>query len=131
MTERPSTSTDSHPFGEAQETIIVGLDRSNSAKAALNWAAKYARLTGEHLRAISIAAWPTGLAGAADGGLPLETLLRFPNDEQSQDLKAATQRIFDQVNPETGWELHSRGRARGPDPHPGVSGCAPVSNWHR
>jgi nucleotide-binding universal stress UspA family protein len=52
--------------------------------------------------------WPTGLVGAADGGLPLETLLLFPNEEQSEDLQRATRRIFDQTSPETGWDLQFR-----------------------
>jgi nucleotide-binding universal stress UspA family protein len=105
MTESPSTSNGPVPSGDAGETIIVGLDQSNSARAALNWAARYARVTGNFLRAISIVDWPTGLIGAADGGLPLETLVLFPNEEQSQDLQRATQRIFDQVSPEIGWDL--------------------------
>jgi nucleotide-binding universal stress UspA family protein len=108
MTESPSTSTSPDPSGDARETIIVGLDQSNSARAALNWAAKYARLTGNSLRAISIVDWPTGLVGAADGGLPLETLLLLPNEEQSEDLQRATRRIFDQASPETGWDLQFR-----------------------
>jgi nucleotide-binding universal stress UspA family protein len=105
MTESPSTSTSPDPLGDPRETIIVGLDQSNSARAALNWAAKYARLTGNPLRAIAIVDWPTGLVGATDGGLPLETLLLLPNEEQSQHLQRATQRIFDQVSPETSWDL--------------------------
>jgi len=84
------------------------LDESHSGRAALNWAAKHARLTGNSLLAIAIVDWPTGLLGAADGGLPLETLLLLPNEEQSQDLRRATQHIFDQVNPETSWDLQFR-----------------------
>lgn len=108
MTESPSTSNDLDPSGDAKETIIVGLDQSDPARGALTWAAKYARLTGTSLRAISIVDWPTGLAGAADDGLPLERLVLFPNEEQSQDLQRATQRIFEQVDPETGWDLQFR-----------------------
>jgi nucleotide-binding universal stress UspA family protein len=108
MTESPSTSTRPHLSTDTRETIIVGLDQSDSARAALNWAAQYARSTGNFLRAISIVDWPTGLVGSADGGLPLETLLLFPNEEQSQDLQRATQRIFDPVSPETGWDLQFR-----------------------
>ena len=129
MTESPSTSNDLDPSDDAKETIIVGLDQSDPARGALTWAAKYARLTGASLRAISIVDWPTGL-GAADGGLPLERLVLFPNEEQSQDLQRKTQRIFEQVNPETGWDLQFRVG------HVGqilvqVSGCATVGHRHR
>lgn len=108
MTGSPSTSTQTDPPSDTKATIIVGLDQSDSARAALEWAAEHARLTGSPLRAISIVDWPTGLVGAADGGLPLEALLYYPNKEQSQDLQQATQRIFDQVNPNTGWDLQFR-----------------------
>jgi nucleotide-binding universal stress UspA family protein len=108
MTESSPTSTAPNPVGDAKETIIVGLDQSNPARAALNWAAKYARRTGSSLRAVSIVDWPTGLVGAADGGLPLETLLYFPNEERSQDIRRATQSIFDQISPETDWDLQFR-----------------------
>lgn len=108
MTENPIDLDQPPTVGDARETIVVGLDQSNSARAALNWAAKYARLTGYLLRTLSIVDWPTGLVGAADGGLPLETLLLFPNEEQSHDLQRATQRIFEQVNPETSWDLQFR-----------------------
>ncbi len=108
MTESPSATTGSNRPGNMSEVIIVGLDESDSGRAALTWAATYARLTGSPLRAISIVDWPTGLVGAADGGLPLETLVLFPNDEQSQEIQGATRSIFDQVNPETSWDLQFR-----------------------
>ena len=45
--------------------IVVGLDDSPPAKAALRWAAEYARLTGARLRAVSVVDWPLGVH--ADG----------------------------------------------------------------
>lgn len=108
MTDNPIDLDLPPTAGGAKETIIVGLDQSNSARAALHWAAKYARLTNNPLRAVSIVDWPTGLVGATDGGLPLETLLLLPNEEQSDELQHATQTIFDQANPETDWDLTFR-----------------------
>jgi nucleotide-binding universal stress UspA family protein len=112
MTENPPTSTSTptspHAPGDHQKRIIVGLDQSDAARAALDWAAEHARRTECLLRAVSIVDWPTGLVGAGDGGLPLETLLYFPNEEQSQDLQRASQHIFDQIHPEPGWDLRFR-----------------------
>ena len=40
------------------DEIIVGIDDSPSARAALGWAAAYARSTGTALRAIHLVEWP-------------------------------------------------------------------------
>ncbi|MGH3339304.1 MAG: universal stress protein, partial [Propionibacteriaceae bacterium] len=41
--------------------IVVGLDDSPAAKAALGWAAEQARVTGVRLRAVSVVDWPLGV----------------------------------------------------------------------
>jgi nucleotide-binding universal stress UspA family protein len=40
--------------------IVVGIDDSPSARAALRWAAEYARAMGAALRAIHVVDWPEG-----------------------------------------------------------------------
>jgi len=107
MTDTAPTPTGRHSSHQAEKAVIVGLDQSGSGRAALDWAAGYARLTGQTLRAISVVDWPTGLADQ-EGGLPLEQLVMFPNAEQSEELQQATQGIFDQVGPEPGWDLQFR-----------------------
>ena len=41
--------------------IVVGLDESRSARAALRWASDYARRTGLALRALHALSWPFGV----------------------------------------------------------------------
>jgi nucleotide-binding universal stress UspA family protein len=45
--------------------IVVGLDNSPPAKAALRWAAEQARLIDVRLRAVSVVDWPLGVQTGA------------------------------------------------------------------
>lgn len=41
--------------------IVVGLDDTPTARAALCWAARHARLTGATVRAVHVIDWPIGI----------------------------------------------------------------------
>jgi nucleotide-binding universal stress UspA family protein len=45
-----------------RKEVLVGLDRSPAAIAALLWAARYAERTGRPLRAVHVESWPDGVA---------------------------------------------------------------------
>ena len=63
--------------GEPQR-IVVGLDDTPTARAALRWAARQARLTGATVRAVHVIDWPIGIEAfgsvevGEDGRLPEE-----------------------------------------------------------
>ena len=58
--------------------IVVGLDDTPTARAALRWAARHARLTGGTVRAVHVIDWPIGIEAfgsvevGEDGRLPEE-----------------------------------------------------------
>jgi Universal stress protein family len=60
------------------QRIVVGLDDTPTARAALRWAANQARLTGATVRAVHVIDWPIGIEAfgsmevGADGRLPEE-----------------------------------------------------------
>ena len=80
--------------------IVIGLDLSRSARAALDWAAEHARATGRTLRAVNVisasATYSMALGGVA---VPIEP---SEMDAPHRDAVAA---IFDSVQPELGWQL--------------------------
>jgi nucleotide-binding universal stress UspA family protein len=80
--------------------IVIGLDLSRSARAALDWAAEQARATGRTLRAVNVisasATYSMALGGVAVPIAPSEM------DAPHRDAVAA---IFDSVQPELGWQL--------------------------
>ncbi|SEQ81751.1 universal stress protein [Microlunatus flavus] len=86
-----------------QGTIVVGVDDSRQARAALAWAAAQARSTGCALHGIHVLEWPRandlyGYSVGADQVLPdaadLESCYRVPSQE-----------VFAEVDPEPGWTL--------------------------
>jgi nucleotide-binding universal stress UspA family protein len=85
--------------------VVVGLDPSASARAALRWAAQYALVTYTDLRAIHILTWPfvspPWSAGIAPGcGPALDT------DQSAVEVEA----LYAAIHPETDWSLeHSTG----------------------
>lgn len=86
-----------------QGTIVVGVDDSKQARAALRWAAAQARSTGCVLHGIHVLEWPRttdmyGYAVVADQVLPdgadLDSFYRVPSEE-----------VFAEVDPEPDWRL--------------------------
>ncbi len=83
--------------------VVVGLDGSPSARAALAWAARYARFTFTDLRAVHV--WPgtVNLSMAWASGFPGATGL--VHDEPDQTVTGIIRRMFDATNPEPDWVL--------------------------
>ena len=82
--------------------IVVGLDDSPSARAALNWAADYARAAGLQLRAVHVISdrtsamgWTPGVPGMAYLGQPSNT----------EEVSARMRVLFQQVHPDPEWVL--------------------------
>lgn len=92
--------------------IIVGIDHSEQSRAALEWAADYARCTGAKLRAISVHPhWHAALPYAVGvAGLPLIEQESWDD----QDRLAMTD-LFRSVHPEPGWELAQTTGDPGPE----------------
>ena len=86
----------------SNRAIVVGLDESPSGRAALQWAAEQARLTGSVLRAIHVLDWPYGLDDAdvtASGALH-----RILTHDQIEDLyRGRITRVFDELHPRPDW----------------------------
>ena len=80
--------------------IVIGLDLSRSARAALDWAAEQARATGRTLRAVNVIS-ASATYSMALGGVPVP-IEPSDMDAPHRDAVAA---IFDSVQPELGWQL--------------------------
>ncbi|HEY5978212.1 MAG TPA: universal stress protein [Microlunatus sp.] len=81
--------------------IVVGLDLSPSSRAALVWAAGYARLTGQPVLAVHALPVPAALASVGVLGLPAPE----PSDSIDETYRRAVEDVFSTVDPETGWRL--------------------------
>ncbi len=83
--------------------IVVGLDLSPSARAAIRWAAEQARATGQALRAVHVIhiapAYSTALGMGAGATMLVEP---FEVDAPYREAVAA---VFDSVQPDAGWQL--------------------------
>lgn len=71
--------------------IIVGLDDSPAAGAALRWAAGYAESTGTDLRAVHVLDWPIGLIATAG---KTGTRLSVPKQEVAEAYWRGMHRVF-------------------------------------
>ena len=86
-------------------SILVGLDLSLSSRAALQWAAEQARLTGHRLLAINAvpilpSLAPIGITGMSESAMG-ESNVDTP-------LREAVSAVWDSVQPELGWTLELR-----------------------
>ena len=82
--------------------VVVGLDESSSSRAALEWAARQATLTGSVLRAVHVLDWPYGLDDA--DVMPVHSTGRLlTHDEIEDPYRGRITRIFDEVNPRPDW----------------------------
>ena len=81
--------------------IVVGLDESESARAALRWAAEEAARSGSGLRAVHALSWPFG-AEIVD----VENAVRTLSFDEVDDLyRSNISRIFSMVKPRPDWIL--------------------------
>ena len=83
-------------------SILVGLDLSPSGRAALQWAAQQARLTGRRLLAINAVPIPPSLASVGIIGMPESAIAESNIDVPDRKAVSA---VWDSVRPELGWTL--------------------------
>jgi nucleotide-binding universal stress UspA family protein len=85
-----------------QNEIVVGLDLSSSARAALNWAAEHARATGQNLRAVH------AFDVSPDFNMQLGMgVMAVPMNASAIDTtyRKAIAAVFDSIHPEPDWRL--------------------------
>lgn len=93
--------------------VVVGIDASPSARAALHWSAHWARTTGARLRAVHVLvrstdarpSWSPGAAG----------WVMRPRPENSQVQQDAFGELFNELPPEPGWTLELNEGDIGPE----------------
>lgn len=89
--------------------IVVGLDESRSARAALRWASDYARRSGLALRAVHALSWPFGVRSP---GLDIEAERPLSFDEVDALYRANITAVFDEIDPRPDWLIQfARGDA--------------------
>lgn len=83
--------------------IVLGLDDSPAARAALQWAAGQATLTGAPLRAVHVLDWPIGLSPSAT--VQPGTHLHLRAQDVDLAWRRGMTRVFHEVHPRPGWTL--------------------------
>jgi nucleotide-binding universal stress UspA family protein len=81
--------------------IVVGLDESDSARAALRWAADEAVRTASGLRAVHALSWPFG----AENALPEDAVRSLSFDDIDELYRSNIMRIFNAAKPRPDWIL--------------------------
>jgi nucleotide-binding universal stress UspA family protein len=89
-----------------ENEIVVGLDDSTSAQAALQWAARYARFTYTDVRVIHVSTCSIGAALTLAAGFPGMEAFVPPEPGHLQEL--TIQQMFEAVHPEPDWVLEYR-----------------------
>jgi nucleotide-binding universal stress UspA family protein len=86
-----------------QDTIVVGVDDSPQARAALAWAADMARRTGSTLVGVHVLAWPQA-SDLFSYSVVADQV--YPDPEQLEaTYRTPSERVFAEVDPEPGWML--------------------------
>ena len=88
---------------EEPQRIVVGLDDTPTARAALRWAARQARLTGATVRAVHVIDWPIGIE--AFGSVEVDEDGRLPEEMVSGPYRRGIRSVFEEAAPEPGWQL--------------------------
>ncbi len=84
--------------------IVVGIDGSPSARAALHWAAEHARRQGAPLRAVYVFDPPLG-SDARGRPFVLEDLVFRPDDEVPAGERIDMNALFAEVRPGADWRI--------------------------
>jgi nucleotide-binding universal stress UspA family protein len=92
--------------------VVVGVDCSASAQAALRWAARYARFTFTDLRAVHVSPYTVDASMVWAAGYPGTAGLTHEWD--SQRLRSYTDRLFDELAPDVDWGLEHLAGPPGP-----------------
>ena len=95
-----------------ENEVVVGLDDSAAAQAALEWAARYARFTYTDVRVIHVPTCSVGASIAWSAGVPGIEGFCSPECDNAQQL--ALQHMFEAIHPEPGWVLEYRDGCPGP-----------------
>ena len=99
--------------------IVVGIDDSPSSAAALDWAAKAARSTGDRLRAVHVLSAPTSSPLIWANSFPtMAYVAEIPEPDLAKETMTA---MFGAVAPEPSWTLEFR---HGPTGHELVKASA-------
>ena len=86
--------------------VVVGIDDSPSAAAALEWAARWARSAGARLRAVHVLNPATGSALVWGSGFPTSAYVAdIPSREEVEGVMSA---VFRSAAPEPDWTLEIR-----------------------
>jgi nucleotide-binding universal stress UspA family protein len=88
--------------GEPQR-IVVGLDDTPTARAALEWAARQARLIEATVCAVHVIDWPIGIE--AFGSVEVDQDGRLPEEKVSAPYRRGIRRVFEEASPEPDWQL--------------------------
>lgn len=83
--------------------VVVGIDGSWPARAALQWAARYARATQSALYAVRVLEWPIGFSATSQA--PSGPTLNVPESELDPSYRNGMTRILDETDPLPGWRL--------------------------
>ena len=83
--------------------IVIGLDDTPTARAALRWAARQARLTGATVRAVHVIDWPIGIE--AFGSVEVNEDGHLPEEKVSGSYRRGIRRVFEEASPEPEWQL--------------------------
>jgi nucleotide-binding universal stress UspA family protein len=82
---------------------VIGLDDTPTARAALRWAARQARLTGATVRAVHVIDWPIGIE--AFGSVEVSEDGHLPEEKVSGSYRRGIRRVFEEASPEPDWQL--------------------------
>src|SRR4029453_7158043 len=88
--------------GEPQR-IVVGLDDTPTARAALRWAAGEAPLHRAPGTALSVIDWPIGIE--AFGSMEVREDGLLPEEKVSAPYRRGIRRVFEEASPDPGWQL--------------------------
>jgi nucleotide-binding universal stress UspA family protein len=83
--------------------IVVGIDSSPSGQAALEWAARQARLTDSPLRAIHVLDWPIGISAA--GGPIASEFVYVDNENLQSAQRNEASELFRSIDPLPDWSI--------------------------
>lgn len=86
-----------------RSTIVVGVDESPQARAALRWAAEAARGTGATLRGVHVLEWPQV------GDLYAYSVVAdqvYPDPQELEEMyRTPSELVFAEIDPRPGWTL--------------------------
>ena len=80
--------------------VVVGLDDSRSARAALRWVSDPARRTGVVLHLVHALSWPFGVRSP---DLDSEAERHLSIDDVDARYRASITAVFDEINPRPDW----------------------------